>query len=164
MLPRLGLAFLRAPHMGRTAVRRVRSRACTGMALQTVALLVACASPTPTPLYQQLGGVDAISAVSGNVLDRVAADPRTRRTFGNVKMSFLKQSVSNYLCKVADGPCVYEGESMQKSHQALNITGSEFDVMVQVLREELDAAGVAPAAKNELLRRLAPSRRDMVKS
>jgi hemoglobin len=57
---------------------------------------------------------------------------------------------------------VYEGETMARSHADLGLQGSEFDVMVSVLREELDRAGVSDAAKNELLRRLAPSRRDMV--
>jgi hemoglobin len=35
--------------------------------------------------------------------------------------------------------------------------------MVTVLREELDRANVSEGAKNELLRRLAPTRRDIVK-
>lgn len=52
---------------------------------------------------------------------------------------------------------------MANAHAKTNISGSEFDIMVAVLREELDKAGVGDAAKNELLRRLAPTRRDIVK-
>jgi hemoglobin len=114
------------------------------------------------PLYQQLGGVDNITRFSDRTMDRVAQDPRTRRTFEGVKMPYLKASVSAYICKVADGPCVYEGQDMKKSHADLKLGGSEFELMVTVLREELDAAGVPTAAKNELLRRLAPSKRDIV--
>lgn len=136
---------------------------CGTTVLATSALLAACAHQPPEPLYRQLGGVAVIQSVAFKTLDRVAHDPRTKRTFDGVRLSYLQQSVSNYLCKVADGPCVYDGETMRNAHADLNIGGSEFDVMVQTLREELDAAGVSPAAKNELLRRLAPTRRDIVK-
>lgn len=114
------------------------------------------------PLYQQLGGPDAIKAFTAKALNRVAADPQAGRSFQGIKMPFLTASVGNYICKVADGPCEYEGQDMQKSHADLNLGGSEFDVLVQTLREEMDAAGVPNGAKNELLRRLAPSRREMV--
>lgn len=138
------------------------------LVLASLALLVitsleaGCASTSPQPLYLQLGGVDGITRVMDRTLDRVSTDARSSRTFKDVKMSTLKTSVAAYVCKVADGPCVYDGQDMKKSHADLDLKGSEFDVMVTVLREELDAAGVSNAAKNELLRRLAPSRRDMV--
>lgn len=136
-----------------------------GVLAWSVLLLVACASP-PTAqrsrLIDQLGGEAAIRLVMDRTLERVAQDPRTRRTFEGVRMSTLKRSVGDYVCQVADGGCVYEGENMRRAHADLDLGGSEFDVMVQVLREELDRAGASTAAKNELLRRLAPTRRDIV--
>lgn len=132
----------------------------------TLAALMAC-STTGTggqALYQQLGGPQAIEAVTDRTLDRVATDPRTSRSFAGLKMPALKKSVAAYVCKIADGPCVYEGETMANSHAQSNISGAEFDIMVAVMREELDRARVPQAAKNELLRRLAPTRRDIVKS
>lgn len=131
-------------------------------------LLSACASWQDSPagprplLYQQLGGEAGITAVIDRTLERVSTDPRSRRTFEGIKMPYLKKSVAAHVCRVADGPCVYEGETMARAHGDLGITGAEFDLMVQVLREELDAAGASTAAKNELLRRLAPMRRDIV--
>lgn len=133
----------------------------------TLASLMACTAPiqgASAPLYQQLGGVNAIETVAGRTLDRVASDARSKRSFQGIKMPYLKKSVANYLCKVADGPCEYEGETMANSHAKANITAAEFDIMVGVLREELDRAGAPESAKNELLRRLAPTRRDIVKT
>lgn len=130
----------------------------------TLAGLMACSSTGGhSALYQQLGGPQAIESVTDRTLDRVASDPRTRRSFEGIKMATLKKSVAAYVCKVADGPCTYEGETMARSHSQADITGSEFDIMVQVLREELARAGVNDGAKNELLRRLASTRRDIVK-
>lgn len=133
-------------------------------AMLAAALIATACSTTGSrqPLYQQLGGEAGIDAVASRLIDRVSTDPRTSRSFGKMKIGFLKKSVAAYLCKVADGPCTYEGETMLNAHKDLKNTGAEFDLMVQMLREELDAAGVGTAAKNELLRRLAPSRRDIV--
>jgi hemoglobin len=133
----------------------------------TLASLMACASALKTsqaPLYQQLGGVTTITQFTDRTLDRVSTDARTKRTFNGVKMAALKQSVAAYVCKVADGPCKYEGETMKNSHADLGITGAEFDLMVEILRDEINHANAPQAAKNELLRRLAPTRSDIVKS
>lgn len=126
-------------------------------------LLAACASAPSEPLYQQLGGVDALKVITDRTMDRVSTDPRTRRTFDGIKMSTLKDSVAAYVCKAADGPCRYEGETMANSHADLGITGAEFDLMVTMLRDEINRAQAPEAAKNELLKRLAPTRRDIVK-
>ncbi|RZI82002.1 MAG: hypothetical protein EOP38_17435 [Rubrivivax sp.] len=117
---------------------------------------MACASSlknSPAPLYQQLGGVPAITQITDRTLDRVSADPRTKRSFAKVKMKALKESVAAYVCQVADGPCKYEGETMAKSHAELGITGSEFDVMVEVLREEI----MAQAAVSVMVKGVRPT-------
>lgn len=131
----------------------------------TVGMLVwlgACATPTPAPLYQRLGGEAGIEAVVNRTLTRMAQDPQAGRHFKGIKMPFLIQSVAKHICLVADGPCVYEGDTMLKSHASLQVRDSEFERMVTVLRQELDAAGVSTADKNELLRRLAPMKREVV--
>ena len=145
--------------------RRHVRLALAGVAISwTLAALMACTTTGPSAaLHEQLGGPRTIEAITDRTLDRVAADPRTGRSFEGVKMGPLKKSVAAYVCKIADGPCVYEGETMARSHADASITGAEFDHMVTVMREELDRAGVPMAAKNELLRRLAPTRRDIVK-
>jgi len=133
----------------------------------TLAALMACSHTghpsAAAPLYLQLGGAQAIETVTDRTLDRVSTDPRTKRSFDGIKMAYLKKSVAAYVCKVADGPCLYEGETMANSHAKADISGAEFDIMVSVMREELDRAGASQTAKNELLRRLAPTRRDIVK-
>lgn len=131
--------------------------------LASTLILGACGAVTPaTPLYQGLGGVQGIESISRNMVQRMSTDPRTKRTFDGINLRTLSASLAAHLCQVADGPCVYEGETMRNAHADLNLAGSEFEVVVQILRDELDQAGVSSSAKNELLRRLAPSRRDIV--
>ena len=147
-------------------------RRCAGLLVGVVVLLglTACAglstegSPQPTSLWQRLGERPGVSRVVDRLIDRSAQDPRTRRSFEKTKLAPLKDSLTDYLCKVADGGCAYEGETMANSHAELAIQAHEFDQLVAFLREELDAQGVATGDKNELLRRLTADRRDIVRT
>jgi hemoglobin len=132
--------------------------------LALCAALAACAAApgTPPTLYQRLGGAAQVEAVVGRLIDRSASDPRTRRSFDGIKLKALKESLAQQICAIAGGGCRYEGETMARSHAELKIVASEFDAMVGMLREELDRAGTDPSAKNDLLRLLAPMKRDVL--
>ncbi|WP_310462590.1 group 1 truncated hemoglobin [Sphaerotilus sp.] len=144
----------------------LRRVAVLGWLLAVVSGLSGCAVPpsAESALYQRLGARAGVARLSDRLIERTANDPRTRRSFEGVKLVPLQQSLADYLCKVTGGGCVYEGETMANSHTELGIQAHEFDLMVAFLREELDAQGVAAADKNELLRRLATDRRDIVQA
>lgn len=113
-------------------------------------------------LYQRIGGLPMLTRISNQTLDIVSKDPKTSRSFEGVKMKTLKESLTNFLCVKTGGDCVYEGETMQNSHADLHITTAEFELMVDVLRERLDMNGVGTREKNQLLKILAPMKRDIV--
>ena len=113
-------------------------------------------------LYQRIGGLPMLTRISNQTLDIVSKDPKTSRSFEGVKMKTLKESLTNFLCVKTGGDCVYEGETMKNSHADLHITTAEFELMVDVLRERLDMNGVGTREKNELLKILAPMKRDIV--
>lgn len=127
-------------------------------------LCLGCAvQPKPeASLYTRIGGLPMLTRISNQTLDIVSKDPRTSRSLDGVKMKALKESLTNFLCVKTGGECVYEGETMKKSHADLHITTAEFELMVDALRERLDANGVATKEKNELLKILAPMKRDVV--
>jgi hemoglobin len=126
--------------------------------------LAACAAAPDASLYQRLGGEATVSLVAGRTLERAASDPRTRRSFDGIKLAAVQQSLAQQICALAGGGCRYEGETMAKAHQDLKIRPSEFDALVDMLRQELDRAGVGAGSKNELLKLLAPMKRDVVAS
>lgn len=113
-------------------------------------------------LYQRIGGLPMLTRISNQTLDMVSKHPKTSRSFEGVKMKTLKESLTNFLCVKTGGDCVYEGETMHNSHADLHITTAEFELMVDVLRERLDVNGVGTREKNELLKILAPMKRDIV--
>lgn len=113
-------------------------------------------------LWERLGGEKVMSGVVDATLNRTASEPLTRRSFDKVNLQKLKIKIVEHLCELSGGPCKYSGDSMTLAHQGLDITEAEFFGMVQQLRDALDSAGVAQDAKNELLRLLAPMKRDIV--
>lgn len=127
-------------------------------------LLVACVTQkTVEPnLYTRIGGKEMLYKISSQTLDFIANDPATKRSFKDVKMDTLKQSLTDFLCVKTGGDCVYEGETMKNSHAELEITTAEFELMVQALRDSLDANHIGAREKNELLKVLAPMKRDVV--
>lgn len=128
-------------------------------------VLVGCAAPPPAAqptLYARLGGEPVVKRVVAETIDRAAADPRTARSFKDVKLARVKEKIVEQICDLAGGGCKYSGDPMDKVHKGLKNTEAEMNVLVQFLRDALDGAGVKAAEKNELLRLLAPMKRDIV--
>lgn len=113
-------------------------------------------------LYGRIGGENTLKAVVITLLDDASSDPRTSRSFKDVKLSVLKESLYAQLCFLTGGGCTYEGETMKNAHADLAITQAEFELMVQMLRDALSRHGVGEREKNEVLKMLAPMRRDIV--
>jgi hemoglobin len=126
--------------------------------------LAACATPpTAQPtLYARLGGEPVVARVVSETIDQSATDPRTSRSFKDVKLQRVKDKIVEQICELAGGGCKYTGDPMDKVHQGLKNTEAEMNLVVQWLREALDRNGVQTAEKNELLRLLAPMKRDIV--
>ena len=126
---------------------------CTGFAL---------AQSAPAPLYQTLGEKPGITRLMDQFVDRLRADPRIGPMFKDVKPAFLKQQLTDQVCLLSGGPCVYDGETMKKSHADLKIEKIHFNAMVEVLQDTMDAQGVAFPTQRQLLVILAPMHRDII--
>jgi hemoglobin len=64
----------------------------------------AAAVPAGPSLYARLGGRDAIRAVVGDFLSRVAADPRINAFFRGVDTDELAAKLTDQICQVTGGP------------------------------------------------------------
>lgn len=117
--------------------------------------------PAHSTLFERIGGLPVLTLVVSETIDHSASHPKLKRSFDGVKLATLKQSVVDQLCMLTGGGCVYEGETMKNSHQDLKITTAEFELFVAAFRKSLDNH-VGQAEKNELLKILAPMKRDIV--
>ncbi len=112
-------------------------------------------------LYVRMGGLPVITKIVDEFINEVASSPRTKRSFKGIKLKTLKESIVAQLCKLADGPCIYEGETMLNAHHDAKITDAEFNAFVDMFRGTLNRY-VGTREKNEMLKILAPMKRDIV--
>jgi hemoglobin len=84
------------------------------------------------------------------------------QSFDGVNLKKLETKIVQQICALAGGGCTYTGDDMKLAHQGLHIGQREFYALVEALRVALDDNGVGEREKNELLRLLAPMKRDVV--
>ena len=131
------------------------------------ALMVPTAALAQTPppddsVYQAWGGKAGIRAVMDDFVPRLFADPRTAPFFKHSNREHLTVQLTEQLCQEAGGPCVYQGVPMKLAHQDLEIGRRDFNALVEILQQSMDARGIPFAAQNGMLARLAPMHRDIV--
>lgn len=114
-------------------------------------------------LFSRLGGLPVIRVVVSETIDEASSNPKTSRSFKGIKLVKLKESVVNQICKLTGGGCEYDGETMINSHKDAKITTAEFELFVAVFRESLNRH-TNTREKNELLKILAPMKREIVSS
>jgi hemoglobin len=119
------------------------------------------ASPAPR-LYDALGGEAGVAAIADSLIDRVSADPKLGRSFKDSNLDRIKKLLAEQICDLSGGPCRYSGDSMREVHAGHHISEAEFFGMVADLRAVLRRRHVSQGATNELLRLLAPMKRDVV--
>ena len=96
----------------------------------------------------------------GDTAGNLLADPRVKEKFDNTNMDRFKTNLTDQLCVVAGGPCVYKGHTMSEAHKGLHLTNADFNAVVEDLQAGMAKAGVPFATQNRLLARLAPMHRE----
>jgi len=114
------------------------------------------------PLFAALGGRPGIAGLVDDLVPRLAADPRIGPSFKDTNMRELNKQLGDQLCVVAGGPCRYEGGSMKEAHVALRIDKADFNHLVELLQDAMDARAIPFADQNRLLARLPPMPRDVI--
>ena len=89
-------------------------------------------------LYDRIGGLDAIAALTESWVARVGGDDRANGKFARTDIPRLKKEVVDQLCEATGGPCTYTGRTMQETHDGMAVTAGEFDVAIQHLGATLD--------------------------
>ncbi len=113
-------------------------------------------------LYERLGGVEAISAVTDAFIANVVADTRINGKFAKSDPKRLRLHLIEQLCAATGGPCEYTGMSMTQAHKNMKVTEGEFGALVEDLVKALDKFNVPEKEKGELLGILGPLKSQIV--
>ncbi|KQV48661.1 globin [Pelomonas sp. Root1217] len=138
------------------------ARAVLACLLLSSAAAFAQTPPANDSVYQAWGGKAGIRAVMDEFVPRLLTDPRTAPFFKNTNRENLVTQLTDQLCQEAGGPCVYEGVPMKLVHQDLDIGRRDFNALVEILQQAMDAKGIPFSAQNGMLAKLAPMHREIV--
>lgn len=136
------------------------------MAAPAMPLAVTPASAYPMApaagLYQAFGEQAGIRALMDDFVQRLRADRRIGDQFKETQLDQLASQLSDQVCQLSGGPCVYKGPDMKEAHANMDVTRSHFNALVEVLQTSMSARGIPFTRQNQLLALLAPMHRDVV--
>jgi hemoglobin len=118
--------------------------------------------PTDDALYQQLGARPGLVKLVDDFMVRLLADPRMNPFFKDVDQAHVKAELVTQFCEVAGGPCRRKGPDMKQAHAGMDINKNNFNALVEVLQQAMQAQGIAFTTQNKLLAKLAPMHRDII--
>ena len=133
-----------------------------------LALVLACAAggasaqSTDDTLYRDLGGQPGLVALMDDLMVRLLADARMNAFFKDSDQKHVKEQLVIQFCQVSGGPCQLAKPDMKKAHGGMDIRRGDFNRLVEVLQQSMDAQGIPFRTQNRLLAKLAPMHRDIV--
>ena len=113
-------------------------------------------------LYDRLGQEAGLARIAARAVALWRADPRVQADFADINPDRLQKRLTDQLCQLAGGPCVYKGRSMHDAHAGLQLDQRRFNAVAEDLQDAMDAEGVPYWTQNHLLALLAPMQRDVV--
>ena len=120
---------------------------------------------TTESLYNRLGGYDAITAATDELLARLQADPQLRdywKGASDNNRRKARQLIVDFMAEAAGGPAFYTGRDMKTSHVGMRIDGSDWQVFMRHAAATLDHFAVPQREKDEVLAFFASLRGDIV--
>lgn len=128
----------------------------------TLSLISSCmAANQNTNLYQQLGGDEGLDRIVERFIVEIAFDNRVFERFADSNVERFREKITEHFCVLAEGPCVYTGDSMIDTHAGMAISDAEFNAVVENLIKAMDDTGTPLSAQNQLLARLAVLKDDI---
>ena len=97
-------------------------------------------------LFQKYGGTSTVSRIVTDFYRDVLTQPHLKSYFDGVPLQRLIQHQVRFMSQVmGQVPSAYNGRAMDEAHQRLNISGTHFAEVAQILENVLRKAGMEPA-------------------
>ena len=109
-----------------------------------------------TSLYQQIGGADTVSKLSGNLVKSSVKDPRLAGLLGNVDPEKAGDTVASQMCSILGGGCKAPYSSKQVSAAANKLTPEQKTAVSDNFSKSLNAVTSNPALREAVTKSLGP--------
>jgi hemoglobin len=113
-------------------------------------------------VYRAFHEKAGIQRIIDDFIVRVTSDPRIQRRFDGANLDRLNLLLVQQVCYLTGGPCEYTGKDMKSAHAAMGLRNDDFNALAEDLQLSMDREGVAFAAQNRLLAKLAPMQHAIV--
>jgi len=111
----------------------------------------------------KIGGSQGVSKLVDQLIKNIGSDEQIFHYFAKSNVTHFRNGLELHFCSISDGPCSYDGDSMQDIHRGMQITEADFNRLVELLVNAMQTLGYSTSTKNELLSRLAPLRSEVIK-
>ncbi|MFK8028828.1 MAG: group 1 truncated hemoglobin [Gammaproteobacteria bacterium] len=127
-------------------------------------MLTSCSSvpSNKVALYQQLGGDSGIENIVDEFVYIMATHPKLASLFEFTDIETLRGHLEDQFCELSGGPCTYSGRGMIESHEGMNVSHGEFNLVVELLQQAMRTHRVPVGPQNRLIALLAPMHEDVV--
>jgi hemoglobin len=128
---------------------------------------------TPAALWDRLGGEATVAALIDDFVKRTVDDPKinfSRKGSGQQweanpdHVALFKRHLIGFVSVHSGGPLRYEGRDLKVLHLGMNITGAEFQAMIDDLKLSLEKFAIAAKDQDQLLQIFNATRPDIVTS
>lgn len=128
-----------------------------------LAFLLGCSTiNSQSTLYQKLGGESGLNTIVNQLVKNIGADKQIFHYFAKSNVTRFSNNLKQHLCAISDGPCIYNGDSMQLIHDGMAISERDFNHLVDLLIDAMNKSDISHTTQNQLLARLAPLRKDII--
>lgn len=114
-------------------------------------------------MWRAFHGRDGVDRIVEDMVTRNVADPRISDIFKGQDIVRLRRTLKEQFCYLLNGGCHYSGRTMRAAHQDMGVQQADMAALVENLQAAMRHEGVAFAAQNRFLAKLAPMHRDVVK-
>lgn len=116
-------------------------------------------------LYEKIGGRTTISTLVRVFYEKVRADEKLSRFFGNTDMENLRARQAMFLTMLLGGAQRFTGRDLATAHAGARLKGMDdasFDALMKLFRESLEEINVESAYIDEVLTLLESTRNDVL--
>ena len=102
-------------------------------------------------LFERLGGVEGITAIANDVVERHKVHPVIAPRFLDVDDAKLKELVRDFFITGSGGPECYTGRDMEETHTGMNLNEAEFLAALDDCLAAVDGQEVDAITRNEVM-------------